>query len=74
MFYRNEHYMSISHGHIRVSDYVTIVPSTFYESLTIRLNISRLFAFNLDIKQFYFINIQEPIRCYHSEPELTLER
>ena len=45
---------------------------------TIQFSISHLFAFNLNVKlhnlnirQFYLTHRQDPIRCYHSNPEWT---
>ena len=45
-----------------------------YVSLTIRLNISHLFALSLNVKQFYFTRRSDPVRCSNSVPELTRER
>ena len=41
---------------------------------TIQFSLSYLFALSLNIKQFYLTHWLDPIRCYQSEPDLTLER
>ena len=42
--------------------------------LSIRFNISHLFAYNLNVKQFYLTHRWDPIRCYHSGSEWTWEQ
>ena len=39
--------------------------------LTIQFSISHLFAYSLNVKQFYLTHRQNPIRCYHSRPKWT---
>ena len=42
--------------------------------LTIRFNVSHLFAHSLNVKEFHLTHRWEPISCYHTWPEWTWER
>ena len=42
--------------------------------LTICFNIIHMLAHSLNVKQFYLTNRLDPIRCYHSRSEWTLEQ
>ena len=42
--------------------------------LTIQFSISHFFVLTLIVKQFYLTHIQDPFKCYHSEPEWTWAR
>ena len=41
---------------------------------TIQLSINHLFAYSLNVQQFYLTHRYYLIRCYHSEPEWTWEQ
>ena len=51
--------LNISHEFTQLNDQTVLFP-------TIQFSISHLFVFTFNVKQFYLIHRQNPVRCYYS--------